>query len=337
MANRKPMLGAAAIFFCAGLSIAFFLVKAGLEDFAARESFWAGDFVLVSPVVFVCGACILIFYNNRPAFGYLIGGIACVLALPWFVLLESSVLPSIWMSLNRPRDWDANWAVVEILIVGLIVAAGACVVLRLIPSAYLRQRIWPAIAAGVLVLAGWLIHSGRPWMIPEAVDAFPADLRVLHVVKRGLQFHETTVIISRSRNVTIRRNDRRLFQYRFQSRVTDATLPPGVEEQVNQVVHSAELRRLSTAPPVPLRSWNAEGWYVALNGPALMAFTSEYGTSAPGEIREVFERIEKVEGPQQFVTMADVCLGFCYDPVSGLGFWYSNQRCRVADRKIECR
>ena len=41
----------------------------------------------------------------------------------------------------------------------------------------------------------------------------------------------------------------------------------------------------------------------------------------------MLEQIEKLPGAQQSFAIEDVCLGFCYDPVAGLGFWYFNQRC----------
>jgi hypothetical protein len=35
--------------------------------------------------------------------------------------------------------------------------------------------------------------------------------------------------------------------------------------------------------------------------------------------------------------MKDVCLGFCYDPISALGFIYANDRCRQSDSGFVCQ
>jgi hypothetical protein len=103
-------------------------------------------------------------------------------------------------------------------------------------------------------------------------------------------------------------------------------MPPIIYERVNDLAHSITLRSLRTAPPKALRSWNAEGWYIDLQGSQIFAFTSEYGTKPPREVTDMLEQFETLPGTQQSITIQDVCMGFCYDPVAGLGFWYSNQR-----------
>jgi DNA-directed RNA polymerase specialized sigma24 family protein len=71
--------------------------------------------------------------------------------------------------------------------------------------------------------------------------------------------------------------------------------------------------------PAALRSWNAEGWYVVLQDSRLLAFTSEYRTTPPKEITDLFEEMEKLPASQEEAfVLRDVCLGFCYDPVAGL-------------------
>ncbi len=88
------------------------------------------------------------------------------------------------------------------------------------------------------------------------------------------------------------------------------------------------------APAKELWAWNAEGWYVTLQDSHLLAFTSEYRTSPPREVTGLFQEIEILPGQPQLFAIRDVRLGFCYDPVAALGFWYSNQpafavmRCR---------
>jgi hypothetical protein len=288
---------------------------------------------ITSAFIFLC-AGVLVFF--RSTVGCVLGGIAGVVALPWFVLTESSALPSAWTYLNGPVEFAGiarPFATLKILSVALIAAAFTCSFLRLLPSGLLlrnsplSRRTWPAIAVAVLVLAVWLHHSAMPWMLPDIVDAISPELSILHVEKRALQFHETSVRFMRNGSFRVSHYDRRLFQYRFQSRSTGGSLPQIILGRANDLAHSTTLRKLRTAPPIALRSWNAEGWYVALRDSPLLAFTSEYGTTPPQQVRDILEEIEKLPGGKRSIAIEDVCLGFCYDPVAGLGFWYSNQRC----------
>jgi hypothetical protein len=126
-----------------------------------------------------------------------------LIALPWFVLTESSGMVSTWSCLNGPDEFAPGFqrplAILKILSVALIAAALTCSILRLLPQIILRKsllstRTWPATVVGVVVPVVWLSHSAMPWMIPEIVDVGrEPDLRILHVVKRGLQFHETSI------------------------------------------------------------------------------------------------------------------------------------------------
>ena len=218
----------------------------------------------------------------------------------------------------------------------LIATSISCSALRLLPASVLRRnaplsrRTWPAIAVGILALAVWLPHSAMPWMLPGIVDGISPELCVLHVEKRGLRFREISVKAARDGRFSVSRYDRRLFQYRFQTPLKYGVVPQITHVQADDPAHSLALRSLHTAPPIALRSWNAEGWYVALAGSPLLAFTSEYGTTPPREVRDILELIETLPGIEQLsFAVQDVCLGFCYDPVAALGFRFSNQRCHT--------
>jgi hypothetical protein len=90
-------------------------------------------------------------------------------------------------------------------------------------------------------------------------------------------------------------------------------------ERARAFVTSPELLNLHTPPAKALRSWNAEGWYVVLHDSRPLAFTSEYRTTPPREVADLFHEIEKL--PTREVGTAavrDVCLGFCYDPIAAL-------------------
>jgi hypothetical protein len=343
--EARPVLTAATVFLCTGLCIALLFLRMGLGEFLTWS--WDAAMAMTSSLIFLC-ACVLVFF--RRTLGYALGWIAGVVALPWFILTESSSRRlSVWMYLNGPDDFAGinllPYAVEKILSVAFIAAAVTCCILRLLPpglllrNSPLSRRTWPAIAVAVLVLALWLHHSATPWMLPEIVDEVPPELRILHVEKRGLQFHETAVTSMRDGRFRFSQYDRRLLQYRFQSRSTAGRMPPSVTDRANVLAHSTTLRNVRTALPIALRTWDAEGWYVAGRNLPILAFTSEYGTTPPQEIRDLLEQIGKLAGTQQQVSFAveDVCLGFCYDPVAGLGFWYSNQRCHgMPDGTTQC-
>jgi hypothetical protein len=166
-----------------------------------------------------------------------------------------------------------------------------------------------------------------PWMLPVIVDRGLPDVRILHVEKRGLHFHETSVRISRDGRFWVRQYDRRLFQYRFQGLDRSGVMPETTRQRADALVRSSTLRNLRTAPAIALRSWNAEGWYISTLHSPLQAFTSEYGTTPPTGVRDLMEQIAKLPGEGQSFAIEDVCLGFCYDPVAGLGFIFLNDRC----------
>lgn len=85
-----------------------------------------------------------------------------------------------------------------------------------------------------------------------------------------------------------------------------------------------------------LRSWNAEGWYVeACN--TISAFTTENKLAPPAEAVALFNQIiYEPAKPFHQTDLKDVCLGFCYDPIAGLGYLHSNNRCHGLDNDVHC-
>jgi hypothetical protein len=278
-----------------------------------------------------------------------LGVIAGLIALPWFFQTEFS--PATWNSwiiLNYessiPSEGGAHLAFtrLKILSVILIVVAVACCSLRLLPARWslwkspLCRCTWPAFAVGFLVLAMWFGYSVTPYSIPAFDHPSMAEFRILHVEKRGLRFHETSISEERNGRAWIWRTERRLFQYRFEKRVAWTALAdtsPATIERARTFVQSPALLEVRTPPARALRSWNAEGWYVVLKDSRLLAFTREYGTAPPKEVTELFREIENLplrEG--RALAVRDVCLGFCYDPLAALGFGVLPQRTRLLSR-----
>jgi hypothetical protein len=78
----------------------------------------------------------------------------------------------------------------------------------------------------------------------------------------------------------------------------------------------------------PLRAWNVDGWYVSGESIGLKAYISSQGTTPPQEIVDLLNELQKIPHAQETQSgMKDVCLGFCYDLLSGLGSLYANNRC----------
>ncbi len=90
----------------------------------------------------------------------------------------------------------------------------------------------------------------------------------------------------------------------------------------------------------PLRAWNDDGWYISGEGIGLTFYVASRGATPPPEIVDIFNDLEKIPRAYESQSaMKDVCLGFCYDPLSALGSLYANNRCRYDshNRDYVCR
>jgi hypothetical protein len=255
-----------------------------------------------------------------------------------------------WIAMNASW-WNTEvnfepFAELTILAVAVVIIATVLWVFRLLPTRWtlrgrsFRDRTWPAFVICVIVMSLWFASAAMPYRLPEAVDEVAPELTILHVQKRGLQFHETAMRVYKDSRFFCNRNNRRLFQYRFQVDISTGVLPHAISQRAFSLARSPQLNSMKTLPPKPLRAWNAEGWYVRIPTSGEVAFTSEYGTTPPREVVDLFQQIEAVvpndRWPERF--MKDVCLGFCYDPLAGLGVLYPNQRCHTdASGKLSCR
>lgn len=334
--ETTPRMTAAALFLLAALTatVTFLNVPGGLSNMSSGHI--ASDVAAVlSPLVFLC-ACVLVFV--RPTLGYRLGLAAGLMLFPWFIWMELGFYENSWVWLNlvpgsREEGTFQTFAKLRIVSLPFIVMALVCSLVRLTPAQWviknspMRGWTWPAPVAALLVMVGWFAHSVTPYRVPYIVDGPDVDLRILHVQKRGLQFRETEVTATRNGGAFVLRNDRRLFQYQFSRQVARVSLgeSPRLLDQARAVMSSPELWRQHTAPANTFRSWNAEGWYITLRDSHLLAFTSESHTAPPQDVANLFHEIEQLPGKEQTAQVRDVCLGFCFDPVAALGFWYSNE------------
>jgi hypothetical protein len=290
--------------------------------------------VLACALGFLAASCVVFPF---PRVGYVAGTISGIAALHWFSRIEFWDFPPLnsWILFNLP-DGDPNITIAKlrILFVVTIVTATACALMRLLPANWTvraiptRERTWPAFVVCLLVIVPWYCVSASPYRIPWIVDAVWPELAILHVEKNGIQLHETTITVYRDGRFYIRRNDRRLLQYRFAVRAANGVLPHAMTARVQLLAQSPQIRSLHTLPAAALRSRTAEGWYIRTEQGTL-AFTTEYGTEPPKEVVDLFRDLEPVGPAENNLEMSkDVCLGFCYDPLAGLGLRYLNDRCK---------
>jgi hypothetical protein len=319
------------IFLCSAGSIAWLFLALPPGDRLSPVPVVASalGFVVASEGVFL-----------RPRFSYWLGLVAGLVALHWFSRIEFRNFPTLnsWIAFNLPDGnpqffSDVFFAKLKILFVATVVISTACCLIRLLPATWelrkipIRERTWPALAVCFLVIVTWYGASASPYRIPLIVDSVPPELTVLHVEKKGIQFHETVISTYTDGMLFVERNNRRLFQYGFAVGSGIGILPKTITARVRALTRSTELRDLHTAPAVALRSKNAEGWYIRTER-GVLAFTTEYGTEPPREVVDLFHDLESIApAEKELRSINDICIGFCYDPLAGLGLDNLNDRC----------
>jgi len=342
--TRKSEILFAILFFLSGAGIVSLLLLWRALLSAQTVVLFAS---LACPVLFLV-ASVVIFYRPRVAYG--VGLAAAVLALGWLAWTEIAQSPWInsWILLNASDKYDTPAipiGVVKISTTVLVLIGGFSMVFRLLPAGWVLRgrpvcdRTWPAIVLTALVMATWFVWGARPYREPIIVDGADPTLRILHVEKRGVRFHETSIGTWRDGRFWTSRDDRRLLQYQFQKDFAGGYMTLGIEQDVKALVQALNAETWSTQPPKALRSWNAEGWYV-VSGERLgsLTFTTENGTAPPPDLVRVFGELDGLTpAPTQQRVTRDICLGFCYDPAAGLGFTAANQRCTYLQSGYTCR
>lgn len=327
----RAKIATAIIFLCSALFIGRLFLSLQPGDRPAQAAAIASTlaFVVASAGIFL-----------RPRFSYWLGMVSGIVGLYWFSRIEFYYFPALnsWITFNLPGDnpqffSDVFSAKLKILLVVTVVTSTALCISRLLPASWtirkipVRERTWPALAVCFLVIVAWYAASASPYRIPLIVDGAREELVLLHVTKEGIQFHETALSAYRDGRIYVQRNDRRLFRYRFASRVGSGVLPVAVTANVRELAQSTQMGDMSTGPAVALRNNNAEGWYVR-TGRKVLAFTTEYRTQPPRELVDLFHELESVAPPEmEQRTVNDICMGFCYDPLAGLGLENLNDRC----------
>jgi hypothetical protein len=316
-------------------------------------------------VCFILGFVAVVFFafaagavSRRPTVAHIVALAGLVIA-PWLYsnAMVDTGLGNVWLVFNETEHLipsERTFAALAIFAVALTTLAAATAAIRLFPTHWqfrkspIRNRTWPAVLASCVVLAVWFGKSVMPYRIPGAVDRsdWPI-LQILHVEKRGLQFHESVVSVwSHSfrqpripESLSISHNDRRLFQYRFQEIAEGSVLPEPLIERIRVLLPPQGQRAVQSDIVEPIRAWNADRWYLNnVETAGLKIYDTAQGSPPPKEIVDLFRDLEALPWkPYSRPRRADVCLGFCYDPLSELGYRYANDRCFNAGQGTVCR
>ena len=316
----------------------------------------AAHFLLIVSPVFFAFAAGAVFW--QPKLAHVLALLGTVGIPSTYLNLRDSGLGNVWVMFNQPNGRFAYYPpyfVYGIFYVALLALALASAILHLIPRSWtLRKmpvcdRTWPALAASLAFMIVWFCQSVMPYRLPGAVDGsgWPI-LQILHVEKNGFQFHETRVSVVGHkfksgfdiRSIGFSENDRRLLRYRFSQRFSTAQLNDSLREQIRTLLSSStEFHpQWEWVQVKPVRNWNADNWYVMVEGAGLKVYTNENQAVPPPDVVNLFNQLEKLprSSPGQQV-MKDVCLGFCYDPLSAMGYLYANHRCHNDAHGLVCR
>jgi hypothetical protein len=356
--KRSTLTGVASfLFWPYWLLLALASVRGFFEETGFYVVFCFLSFVSAALFAFAAGA---VFYE--PALGH-ITALTGLVTAPWIYWtdLRDTSLGNLWIFFNLPDGDFQFYSRHARLSVGLIIVsvaltalAVATAALRLLPSRWqfrkqpVRDRTWPAFAVSLTFIAIWFSQSVMPYRLPSAVDyACRPALQILHVEKRGLQLHEMCIKVNAIdarldlglASIWMSRDDRRLFQYRFPKKTSHSDqLPPSLTDRIRDVMESPEFGRKQRDTVKPLRAWSVDGWYVTGQDIGIRAYTTDTGQNPPQEIVDLFHELQNV--PRSAETqqkMRDICLGFCYDPLSALGWLYVNHRCFNDGQGQVCR
>jgi hypothetical protein len=321
----------AVLFSCSALSVAIALVSdlkhSGLM--AGQSSALCGA---AAPLVFVCAVAML-FRISR--LGYSLGLLAGSMALYWLILAEVVEYPlSSWRFLNYwgEASPDESRFLLSIkfrlLSIAIVSVTVVCALLRLLLARFVLNgspcclRTWPAVTVCSLILIVWFVRSVSPYRSPNWNPRPPPGFLIAKVERNGIGFHETGVSGSRDGRVWVWRDNRRLFEYRFETRVSSGSMSQAALEHALDFMDSPTVVGASGLTPVKLGLYEIDGWYAVVNGSRAFAFSERSVTRPPKQMTDLFYEIEAlpmVEGEPR--ATRDVCFGFCFDfirPLAGI-------------------
>jgi len=325
-AKRRSEILAATIYLSAAL---FMLLYLRLYFYWIRDM-WADNLQEIVPLL---GAAMLLVSSIRVfmvrRFADVIALAGAILAWPYFRLAAFPRYTfSPWLAFNLPGESSEIRSAflvstLVILTTSLMVAATAYSVLRLTPRTWssgglpLRDRAWPASVLTFLFTVVWYFSAVTPYQIPifDIHQNLPY-ISMVHVEKHGLQLHETSLAIYRDGQFYLAQNERRLFQYSFRRTLATGVLTEDCFQLFHDLANSPpELNGSDVSSYVPPKTWNADRWFVFIQGKAGRKPIKKDVSVVPEQLLGLFQNAQKL--PQErtrLETARDACLGFCYDP-----------------------
>jgi len=325
-AKRRSEILAATIYLSAAL---FMLLYLRLYFYWIRDS-WAENLHEIVPLL---GAAMLLVSSIRlfvaRRFADLLALAGAILAWPYFRLaaFPPRYAPSPWLTFNLPGESSEVRSAFlistfVILATSSMVAATAYSVLRLTPRTWssgdlpLCDRAWPGFVVTFLFMVAWYLSAVTPYQIPilDIHQNLPY-ISMVHVEKHGLQLHETSLAFYRDGQFYLAQNERSLFQYSFRRTLATGVLTEDCFRLFNDLANSPPgLNGSDVSSYVPPKTWNADRWFVSIQGRAGRKPINKDVSVVPEQLLGLFQSAQKLpqEGVQQ-ETARDVCLGFCYD------------------------
>jgi hypothetical protein len=308
--------------------LAGILYFSGAVGLALYYEFWVGQlfpawtdnlyiFALLFGAVLLTVASFRAFSGRK--FGDLVAFTGAAFAWRFFVLVEFSqyhypAFFNAWILFNGA---GIAYAGLKVFAIVALLVATIHSLLRMTPERWhFRDLAWPTFAVSFLGVAIWYLIAVTPYRIPtyDLHDLSPTVI-VLHVEKRGLRFHETSLNVYRSGDFYLTDDDRRLFAYGFTRNVSRGYLADDGMKLVKKIKDSqAQLRGASFAFYESPQNWTADRWYVLFD-PWGSRPNNVALSVTPGEIPDLLEAARtaaKEESRRD--ARRDVCLGFCSDP-----------------------
>ena len=281
---------------------------------------FAGDMSML-----IASVCVLM----KSRFADRVALLGAILNWPFFRFAEfSGYTFSSWLVFNLPDDGDESRAALrlvtlKIVSISLLFAATAFSSWRLMPASWrarklsLRDRTWPGFAICFLLVGTWFLVSVSRYQIPiYDLHDNPPILSVLHVEKSGLHFHETSLAFYRNGEFYLRRDDRRLFQYRFPMSIINGVLTePDLRLLKGLADSPREFQGTQVSSYSPPHAWKADRWYVFDERRAGRKPINMEISVVPNDILSLFADAQKLPPYRTWRrTSKDVCFGFCFDP-----------------------
>ena len=334
------------------LLIALIFVNRWYEDTGIHAAYYFLCFAAPIPFTFAAGAI-----SRRPITAHAAALAGVVIGTPFLCsdVIKGYGYYNVWLVFNQPNDRFSIYPlyiVPAIFSVALftfsiyIALAGLLSYKRRLDRTSISNHIWPGLVVCFAVIAVWFSQSVTPYRIPGFVDYddYPI-LQILHVQKRGLEFHERCISI-RGRpkwplSISVSGDDRRLFQYRFQTIRASGQIPDPLAEHIQDIIKSSNRTNERREIVKPLRDWNDDAWYFYVRGSGLNIYGTPNETVPPKEVTDLFLELNQLSRstPTQsrLSELRDICLGFCYDPLSAMGYLYSNHRCFNNGHGVVCQ